>query len=166
MRRLACCSVLCAAVLAGCARSDDRTATDTAAAALDTSTMAAPGTTAAGTTISLANVAGRWNVRLMPETGDSTLATYVLTATGDTSGWTFTFPNRPPQPVRIIAVEGDSIVSEAGPFESILRRGVPTTSRSVTRLQGDRMVGTTTVRYATSGPDSVRRFRVEGTRAP
>jgi hypothetical protein len=102
----------------------------------------------------------------MPESGDSTLLSYEMVATGDTSGWAFNFPKRKPVPVRVVAVDGDSIVTEAGPFESNLRKGVQVTSRTVNRLQDGKLVGATTARYATSGPDTVAHFRFEATRAP
>lgn len=116
--------------------------------------------------IALADVAGKWAVRVMPESGDSTLVSFELVATGDTSGWVFNFPKRKPVPVRIVAVDGDSIVTEAGPFESLLRKGVQVTSTTVNRLQDGKLVGVTTARYPAGGPDSVAHLRFEGTRAP
>jgi hypothetical protein len=129
-------------------------------------TTAAPAA-APAPAIALADVAGKWAVRLMPESGDSTLAKYEIVATGDSSGWTLNFPKRKPIPIRVVAVAGDSIVGEAGPFESVLRKGVKVTvSRSVYRLQDGKLVGATTAHYATSGPDSVAHLRFEATRAP
>ena len=142
----------CAAALVGCAKSKEQPAAEAAAAA-------------APAAISLADVAGKWTVRVMPETGDSVLLTYELGATADTSGWTFTFPTRRPIAMRVVAVAGDSIVTEAGPFESALRRGIQVTTRTVARLQNGKLVGTTVAQYA-SGPDPVRHLRYEGTRAP
>jgi len=160
MRRFA--LFCCAAVLGGCAKSenraaDDRTAMDTAAAA--------PATPAASPAISLADVAGKWKVRSTDEAGGNVIETK-LVATADTSGWTLTGPNRKPVPVRVIAVAGDSIVTEAGPFESFIRKGVQVTTRAVYRLQGGKLVGTTEARYATKGGDSVAQRPTEGTRAP
>ena len=154
-----CCTVL---ALAGCG-SGDGDAADTIAA--DTSaTMAPP---AASGTLSLAQLAGRWNMRVVPETGPDTAATtFVMTATSDTSGWTVTFPGRDPLPVRIVSVAGDSIVSEMGPYESARRAGVQAVTTSAWRVQGDRIVGTSVARYQTTGADSVLRLRAEGTRAP
>ena len=130
-------------------------------------TTAAPAAAPAAAPIKLADVAGKWAVRLMPESGDSTLAKYELVATGDSSGWTLNFPKRKPIPIRVLAVAGDSIVGEAGPFESVLRKGVNVTmARSVYRLQDGKLVGTTTAHYATSGPDSVASLRFEATHAP
>jgi hypothetical protein len=67
--------------------------------------------------------------------------------------------------MHVVAVAGDSIVTKAGPFESVLRKGVKVTVQSVNRLQDGKLVGTTIAHYATSGPDSVRNLRFEGTRA-
>jgi hypothetical protein len=148
----------CAVVLVGCDKPKDQPPADEMPDA-----TAAP---AAPAPIALADVAGKWSVRLMPESGDSTLLSYDMVATGDTSGWAFNFPKRKPVPVRVVSVDGDSIVTEAGPFESNLRKGVQVTSRTVNRLQDGKLVGATTARYATSGPDTVAHFRFEATRAP
>jgi hypothetical protein len=130
------------------------------------STAAVPEAPAASAPIALADIAGRWSVRTMAETGDSTLITYELVTSSDTSGWSLNFPKRKPIPMRVVAVAGDSIVTEAGPFESALRKGVQVSVQNVTRLQDGKMVGTTIAHYATKGADSVRNLRFEGTRAP
>jgi len=103
----------------------------------------------------------------MNEARDSTLVTYQLTATADTSGWTITFPNRKqPIPARVVAVAGDSLVMEAGPYESVLRRGVQVTTHGVLRLENGKLVGQTVAHYRTARPDSVRTIPMEGTRTP
>ncbi len=147
----------CVVVLIGCGNSEDRAATDTAVAA--GATAETPGT------ISLKEVAGTWNVRAMPETGDSTLTTYRLVATADTRGWAITYPRREPIPVRVKAIAGDSIVTELGPYESVLREGVTVTVQNVTRLRDGKLVGTFVAGYSTTGPQAVLRGRIEGTRA-
>jgi len=151
-----CCTVL----LAGCGRernAGDRSAADTAAASAAT---AEP-----GTTISLADVAGKWKVRSTDEAG-GTPAEIELVATADTSGWTMTGSNGKPVPVRVVAVAGDSIITEAGPYESFVRKGQKVTTRTVSRLEGGKLVGTIEARYMTPGGDSVVQVRSEGTRAP
>ena len=142
------------AVLAGCGGNRDQSAADTSAAA--------PGTTTIPAALSLAAVAGRWRPRSISEAGD-TVASYELIATADTSGWTFIVPDRPPIPVRVTIV-GDSLRTEGGPFESIVRKGVQVRLTGVLRLEGDRLIGTTIAHFAGSGPDSVMRVRTEGTR--
>jgi hypothetical protein len=66
--------------------------------------------------------------------------------------------------VTVILVDGDSVVSELGPFESVLRPGIMVTTRAVTRLQGDMLTGTFVGRYATDAADSVLNGRLQGTR--
>ena len=56
----------CAAVLVGCTKSEDRAADDQTAMG---TVAAAPETPAASTTISLAEVAGKWKLRTMDEDG-------------------------------------------------------------------------------------------------
>jgi hypothetical protein len=113
---------------------------------------------------SLADAAGTWNVRSVPEAGDTTPTTYVLTATAD-SAWKIAFPSGLVVPAHAMAA-GDSIVAQAGPFASQRRKGVQVTTETVLRRVGDRLVGTTVAHYKTAGADSVLRLRVEGTRAP
>lgn len=178
MRRFACGTMgrrsalaVMAALLADCGGSREQATTDTAAARAGRGDTAARGSgTAAGggATLALADLAGKWTVRSAPETGrDTTTTTYVLTATATTSGWTVTFPHRPaPVPTRVLAVAGDSVVTETGPYESVRRTGVRVTTHTVLRRQGVQLVGTTVAGYQTTGPDSVLRFRTAATRAP
>jgi hypothetical protein len=147
-----------AAVIVACGKGDSKA--DSAAAAPAAMTPPPP------KPIALADVAGKWNVKGMNETGDSTLATYVLVATADTTGWTITFPNRKAIPVRVGPVAGDSIVIDAGPYESVLRRGMQVTTHGALRLQNGMLVGMSTAHYKTTKPDSVRRVKTEGMRAP
>jgi hypothetical protein len=132
----------------------------------DTTVGEAPAMEAAPATISLADVAGTWNVRSKVEGKESPVVTYDMVATADRSGWSIRFPDREPIPVRVVAVEGDSIVTEAGPFESVLRKGVQVSTRVVNRLQDGKLVGTTVARYQVTGPDTVAQLSWEGTRAP
>lgn len=149
----------CAAVLAGCATSKDRVAEE--GTARDT-VAAAPATPVATATISLADVAGKWKMRAMDESGGNVVEVE-LVATAD-SGWTIVSPNRDPIPERVVAVAGDSIVVEAGPYESFIRKGVQVRTRGVYRLQDGKLLSTGEARYATKGGDSVSRRRSEGTR--
>jgi hypothetical protein len=160
MRRFA--LFCCAAILVGCARSEKRTADDRIG--MDTAAVA-PAAPAASPAISLADVAGKWKIRTTDEAGGTPVETE-LKATADTSGWTLAAPNRKPIPVRVIAVAGDSIVSESGPYESFILKGTQVTTRAIYRLQGGKLVGTTEARYALKGRDSVARRPTEGTRVP
>lgn len=155
MSRFTCC--ICMLAVLACAKPESKPAADTLGAG-------APAPTPP-TAISLANLAGTWAMRTMPEGKDTTLVTYSLVASADPAGWTLTFPNRKPIPVRVVEVAGDSIVFEAGPYESVLRKGVQVTTHSVSRLQDGRLVGSTIAHYKTTGADSVLNLRSEGTRA-
>ena len=148
-------SLCCAAVVAGCSKPD-------APPAQDTTAVAAP----APAPISLAEVAGKWTIRTMAENSDSVLVTSEMTATADTSGWMTMIPGRPAMATRVVEVAGDSITTEFGPFESVLRPGVQVTTRSVMRLRDGKLVGSLVARYVTTGADSVTRLRLEATRAP
>jgi hypothetical protein len=64
----------------------------------------------------------------------------------------------------VLLVDGDSVVAEAGPFESALRPGVMVTTHTVARLEGDMLTGTLVAHYGGTGPDSVLRGRIQGTR--
>ncbi len=155
-------TICCAALaIVGCSKPDDAADTDAAAPAA-TPEPAAP------KTISLADVAGKWEVTARPQSGssDTTVTRYTLTTTADTTGWSIAFPGRSrPVPLHVI-VGGDSIITHAGPFESVRRKGVQVTTETVARVDGNRMTGTTVARYKTSRPDSVLRLTIEGTRAP
>jgi hypothetical protein len=159
MRAAAFCS--CLAVLVACAKTEKEPATDTGAA----TPTAAPAATATPAALSLSSLAGKWAVRGTTEDAKSTVVTFDMVATADTAGWTINFPNRKPVAARVVALAGDSVVTEAGPYESVIRKGVQVTTRTTLRLQDGKLLGTTVAHYATSGPDSVVSLRMEGARA-
>jgi hypothetical protein len=144
----------CAAVLAACAKKEQPPAADTTAMA-----PPPPATT-------MADMAGKWSVQVMPADKDTTLLTYELNATADTSGWTLTFPGRDPIPMRVSPMSGDSVMIDAGPYPSALRKGVQVWTHTVARLQGGNLVSTTVAHYATNKPDSVVNLRSTGTKVP
>ncbi len=159
MRSLAvCCAVV---VTAACAKGEQKPTMDSTATAPVTAAPAPP----APAPVSLASVAGTWNMRTMAAGSDSVLVSYQMVATADTTGWAFHFPKRAPVAIRILSVAGDSIVTESGPYQSVLRNGAKVTTNSVMRLQDGKLIGSTVAHY-TSGPDTVRNLRTEGTRAP
>lgn len=116
--------------------------------------------------LDLASLAGKWTQVARAENSDSVLVTSELNGGADASSWTITLPGRAAQPVRV-TVSGDSMMTETGPYESVLRKGVMVTTSSVSRLVDGKLVGTTIARYAgATGADSVVRLRTEATRAP
>lgn len=120
-------------------------------------------TTAMVEGISLANLAGTWNMRTTPMDSDTTQIEYQLII--DESGWTMHLPDRDPVSASVV-IEGDSVMAVSDPFESVLRPGTTVTTHTVYRMEGDRLVGVITARYESTGADSVGQLRTEGTRAP
>ena len=147
----------CAVLLVACGRAENAPSADSPAA---TPTLAAPAA------LSLADLAGKWTQKTYAENTDSLLVTGEVVATADPSGWTLTLPGRPPTPLRV-TVDGDSIITASGPYESVLQKGVQVTTSGVVRMQDGKLVGTTIARYqGVTTADSVRRLRVEMTRTP
>lgn len=143
--------------LIACGKSkDDAAAVADSIAAAAAAAMPAP--------ITLADVAGKWNVKTMAMGSDSALLNFEINAGADASGWSFTFPGKDPVPVRVVEVAGDSITTEAGPYESALRKGVQVSTHSVMRLMDGKLVGATTARYNVMTADSVVMLHTEGTR--
>ena len=152
MRRL----TLAVAVLAlaACSKKDETPAVDTAAAAVTATPEVQP--------LSLSELAGEWNVVAKNDAGDSVLTSYVMNATAD-GNWTITFPNR--APIKAAAsVSGDSVMTHAGPYASVLRKGVQVTTDAVMRLQDGKLIGKTTAHYNVKTADSIRIINSEGTR--
>lgn len=153
-------ALLCSALLlVACAKTDTPPA-DTGMAAAP---MPAPAPPAAAP-INLKDIAGKYDFTGKNEAGDTTLVTYELTATGDTTGWTIKFPNRPAIAQRFVSLSGDSLVMEAGPYASQIQKGVQVRTRTVFRLQDGKLVSRTVARYDTKGPDTLRIVVGEGTK--
>jgi hypothetical protein len=93
---------------------------------------------------------------------DSVLIIFALTIAADGKSATMGFFNQAPVPARTIAVGGDSMVTEAGPYKGILRPWESVRSlRSVAHFKGDTMRGTFEAVYAKG--DTVK-GRTEATR--
>ncbi len=153
-----CCS---AAVLAACAKKDNAPVDTTATSSASTT---ASTTTAAPAPVNLADFAGKWNVRSVPVSGDTTPTTYVLTATSGTTGWTIAFPGRAPIAAKV-TVAGDSVEIDAGPYPSVRRKGVTVSTNGGLRVVNGGLVGSTTAHYKVKTADSVLVLNSTGTRA-
>ena len=151
MRAFTSCGI--ALALLGCSKPAEKPA--------DTAETAEAAPAPAPPALSLADFAGTWHVTSKVE-GSDKVVKYDMVTTADQNGWTLKFPKRDPIPVRVVAVEGDSVVSEAGPFESVLRKGVQVRTHVVSRLQDGKLVGTTTARYDVKGADTVSRSHLRG----
>ena len=149
-------------LVVACAKKDQASA-DTAAAAA----MPAPAPTPApAPAASLADFAGKWQVRSVPESGkDTTPTNYVLTANADTTGWLITFPTGVKSKQHVM-LSGDSVMAKSEPFASQRRKGAKVSTESSMRIQGGKLVGTVIAHYVAAGPDSVLHLRLEGTKMP
>jgi hypothetical protein len=158
MRRFALVSI--AILFSACVKSENSAPVDTGTTAM----APAPAPVApAAAPIDLKTVAGKYKVTSRAQSGtDTTVVTYELNATGDTTGWTVTYPNRKAEPMRVIMVSGDSIVTETGPFQSVRMKGGPVTTRTTYRWENGNLVGTTVAHYTINGADSVRTFVIQG----
>ncbi len=126
---------------------------------------ATPAVYAAGAPISLVDLDGDWSMRSVPSAGDTTAEVYVLHATGFTTGWTMTLADG--QRIALdVTLAGDSVVTRAGPYESVARKGISVTAEASLRLRGDSLVGRTRVRYGAGPSDSVLTLTTTGTRLP
>jgi len=152
-----CCS---AAVLTACAKKDNAAVDTTASSSASTTTS----TTTTPAPANLADFAGKWDVRSVPASGDTTPTTYVLTATSTTSGWSLKFPGRAAVPATV-TVAGDSVEIDAGPYSSVRRKGVQVTTNGGLRVQNGQLVGSTTAHYKVKTADSVLVLNTTGTRA-
>jgi hypothetical protein len=96
---------------------------------------------AQGSGIKLSDVTGKWTVKASPA-NDTVVVTSVVTATANPKTWSLKYPNRDPIPMRVVASGGDSIVTEVGPYPSMLRKGQTVTLlRTVGHYKGDMMTG-------------------------
>ncbi|MEP7324656.1 MAG: hypothetical protein ABI836_01800, partial [Gemmatimonadota bacterium] len=82
-----------------------------------------------------------------------------------TSGWSMVVAGRPPVPIRVRPMAGDSVVSESGPYPSFLRKNVQVWTHNVNRLVDGHLIGNTVAHYS-RGADTVVYLRSDGTRNP
>jgi hypothetical protein len=160
-------AVACSAtlLLAACAKSDQAAKDSAAGVAAAAAPAPAP---APAPALALADVAGKWQMRAVPESGsgtDTSATNYVLTATADTTGWVITYPSGLKVPVHVM-VSGDSVIMKTGSFASQRRKNVKVSTDGALRLQNGKLVGTTIGHYAIAGPDSVLHLHAEGTKMP
>jgi hypothetical protein len=136
----------------GCAQEATEEATDEAA-----DTTAVEG-------ISLADLVGTWNMRTTStDPADTFVNEYQVVI--DEASWTMNFPDRDPVSATAV-VDGDNIITDSEPFESVRLPGTMVTTHTVFHLEGDRLVGDVTATWQMAAGDSVGQLQTEGTRAP
>ena len=98
--------------------------------------------------LKMSDIAGVWDAKTMVGPKDSVVVTDVLTMTADGKGWTMAFPGHTDAvPVKIVSMGGDSVVTDAGPYPSVLRAGQTVTVHMVAHFKGDTMWGTALAVY-------------------
>lgn len=114
--------------------------------------------------ISLADLTGTWNMSTTStDPADTFVNQYQIVVDGDS--WTLNFPDRDPVAATVV-VEGDNVITDSEPFESVRNPGRMVTTHTVFHLEGDRLIGDVTATWQTAAGDSVGQLRTEGTRAP
>ncbi len=108
-------------------------------------------------------LAGTWAIASSVKTsaGKDTVVTSLLTATADANGWVTHLAGRDPIPTRVVAMGGDSVVAEAGPFPSVARPGQTVTTHETLHFKDDAVWGTIEANYSNG---EVVKGTVKGTR--
>jgi len=142
----------CAMLVAACSAKETPPVADT--------TAIAP---APAPAMSLASIAGTWNMLVRPEGQDTIVSTYLLD-TSDSTSWKLTFPNDKRVPMRVTGMSGDTVLAETDWFESPVRKGIQARSDIKYWMQDGKLMGRHLAHYKTPGPDTVRVFAIEGTK--
>lgn len=111
--------LICAVILTACAKKEETPAVDTTAMAAPTPTPPPP----AAVALTNADMAGTWTGDVMPMGKDTVLTTVTLSATATNDGWTLSLPNGAKPAVKVVAIAGDSVVTETAGFKSAVRKG-------------------------------------------
>jgi hypothetical protein len=112
--------------------------------------------------VTLSDVAGTWVTQSMVGPKDSVITRGLLHATADGKGWTLKYPGHDAIAMRVATTGGDSVVTEAGPYPSIIRPGQTVTLlRIVAHFKGDTMAGTFEAHYSSG---AVLRGKTTGAR--
>lgn len=119
----------------------------------------------AAPSINLADLAGTWTSVTTTPGSDSALVTSTIIASADPMAWTITLPGRDPMPFSV-TVSGDSLITGAGPYESVLRPGTQVSTTGVLRLVNGQLTGPLVAHYVTAGADSTLNLVTTATRAP
>jgi hypothetical protein len=117
--------------------------------------------------LTAADVAGTWNWEVRPMDSDSVVSTGQTVYSADGTTLTQTSSAGGEATTGTVTLSGDQIHTMSGPYDSYLRPGVMVTTTGSYRLDGGRLVGTVTARYAgVTTADSVVELRSVMTRVP
>lgn len=108
-------------------------------------------------------IAGTWAIESAVKTaaGKDTVVSSLLTASADANGWVTHLEGRDPIPTKVVSMGGDSVVTEAGPFQSVTRPGQTVTTHETLHFKADAVWGTIEARFSNG---EVVKGTVKGTR--
>lgn len=98
--------------------------------------------------ITAKDLVGTWKIQAMIGPKDSVVSTSTTTRKSDGTA-TVQFPKQQPIEVRTLTIGGDSVVTEVGPYPSVLRPGQTVTTQSTGHVKGNNMTGTFVAVYST-----------------
>ena len=89
--------------------------------------------------IKAADVAGTWTFEnnVKNAAGQDTVVSSEVTVSADAKTWVTHLAGRDPVPTRVVAMAGDSVVTESGPFQSVARPGQTVTTHETFHFKGD-----------------------------
>ena len=105
---------------------------------------------AAAAGLKASDVAGTWAFENSVKTtaGQDTVVTSEVTISADGKTWVTHLAGRDPIPARIVAMAGDSVVTESGPFQSVARPGQKVRTVEVFHFKGNDAWGTIEAHYS------------------
>lgn len=128
----------------------------------DDTTAAAPATAAPAATLTAADLSGTWRGMSYAAGSDTATGRWTVTSLDDTSSQIVY--EGAEQPIRFSTTfDADSMIAVSEPYPDPERNGMMVRFRSVGRLQGDRLAGTSELRAA-EGDSVLQTGRWEATR--
>ncbi len=112
----------------------------------------------------LADFAGTWQ-NSATLTGVEAPVLSTMTGTEAGTDWTMTIEGRPPISLQV-SIVGDSLITQTGEYESILRPGVMVSVRTASVLQGGMLMGNMVATYKTAAGEEQVTGTIQGTRVP
>ena len=151
MRAVTFLSIVCLTALAATAAAQARPVMKRAAAP------------AAAAGLKPADVAGTWTMQnnVKNAAGQDTVVSSELSVSPDAKTWVTHLAGRDPVPTRVVAMGGDSVVTESGPFKSVARAGQTVLTHETFHFKGNDAWGTIEARYSNH---SIVKGTIKGTR--
>lgn len=112
----------------------------------------------------LADFAGTWQ-NSATLTGVEAPVPSTTTGTEAGTDWTMTLEGRDPVPLQV-SIMGDSLITQTGEYESILRPGVMVSVRTASVLHDGMLMGNMVATYKTADGEEQVTGTLQGTRVP